>query len=81
MGFRFPHNIGSIQQSIFRGSKSDFLAIIFSGVGLAVILTKFHYAAYIPSPKGLDLVQSRSLRSLALTGQASVDGRVLRRRG
>ena len=26
------------------------------------------------SPKGLDLVQSRSLRSLALTGQASSDG-------
>ena len=47
----------------------------------SVGLTKFHYAAYIPSPKGLDLVQSRSLRSLALTGQASVDGRVLRRRG
>lgn len=32
---------------------------------------------YIPAPKGLDLVQSRSLRSLALTGQASSDGGAL----
>jgi len=52
----------------FSASKSDFLAIIFSGVGLAVSLTKSHYAAYIPSPKGLTLVHMS--RSLTLTRHA-----------